>query len=199
MSYVEVFKRKMKQLVSETSLTDISKKTKISPASISRYITDDANPVLDKVDTIEQVMGKPEGWLLSEKENCECDGSTRIGLYYDINNIIQTKRKDPDLYMYFTNSHSINDKSVCLKVNTNSMEPTINQSDIIILSEYSDKQIAQGIYIVQTGQGINIGRIMVADEDRVNIISDNKEYPMINIKQSMVKIRWRVVGLLRNF
>ncbi|AJC86028.1 S24 family peptidase [Campylobacter sp. RM16704] len=73
----------------------------------------------------------------------------------------------------------------------NSMEPTIKEGDMIIFQN-DDSKIEGGIYIVEYQNEILVKRIK---KRPLCLISDNKEYPIINIKEAdKLKIIGRIIG-----
>jgi len=194
-SYVRIFNQNMKRLVEETPPAIISKKTGISLATIFRYVHKGGNPCLSKVDAIEREMKKPAGWAFGF-DRPERNHSLSLPVFDNMDDILNTSRANACEYRTISKCFQINSESICYKVNMNSMEPTIKPSDIVILSKVDPKNhVIQGVYFVTTGNGVIMGRVMAAEGGAISIISDNKEYPIITIKDA--RLVWRIVGIER--
>ncbi|OCX43543.1 hypothetical protein A7X81_00655 [Campylobacter ornithocola] len=73
----------------------------------------------------------------------------------------------------------------------NSMEPTIKEGEMVVFQK-DDSSIEGGIYIVEYQKEILIKRLK---KRPLCLISDNKEYPIIDIKKSKeLKIIGRIIG-----
>lgn len=75
-----------------------------------------------------------------------------------------------------------------------SMEPTLNSDNIIFL-DISKKDFAkEGIYAFTTTHGLFVKRIQRRVDGKLDIISDNKEYPLQIIDRNDLNILGKVIG-----
>ena len=197
MSYLERFNKRMNELIRESAPATISKRTGISLASINRYIAKGGNPCLDKIDAIEKKMGKNIGWAFGFDSSAR-NHSLSLPLYDKIDDVIKGN-VTPESFRTVSTCFDIDENSICYRITMNSMDPTIKPSDIVMLSKVDhDDFISQGIYLVKSGNGIMMGRVMIAEDGHINVLNDNKDYPMLNLSPENATLEWKVVGIERS-
>ncbi|MEA2110674.1 MAG: LexA family transcriptional regulator [Campylobacterota bacterium] len=81
-----------------------------------------------------------------------------------------------------------------INVSGDSMEPTFSYYDIIFLNR-SKKDISRGgIFTINTEHGLFIKRIQKRIDGKIDIISDNKEYPIQTVFPEEIEVVGRIVG-----
>ena len=81
-----------------------------------------------------------------------------------------------------------------INVSGDSMEPTFSYGDIVFINR-NRKDIARGgIFTINTEHGLFIKRIQKRVDGKVDIISDNRDYPMQTIYENEMEVIGRVVG-----
>lgn len=79
-----------------------------------------------------------------------------------------------------------------------SMEPTLNSDNIIFLDSSKKDFSKEGIYAFTTVHGLFVKRIQRRLDGQLDIISDNKEYPMQIVPKDEIQILGKVVGSFGN-
>lgn len=77
-----------------------------------------------------------------------------------------------------------------------SMTPTINDGDWILVDISNQQAVSDGIYLIKMSTGLAIKRIQGSLTDEVSIISDNNKYTPITAKIGNVIVIGRVVYTL---
>jgi len=81
-----------------------------------------------------------------------------------------------------------------INVSGDSMEPTFSYGDIIFINR-SKKDIGRGgIFTINTEHGLFIKRIQRRIDGKIDIISDNKDYPTQTSRLDEIEVVGRVVG-----
>jgi hypothetical protein len=81
-----------------------------------------------------------------------------------------------------------------INVSGDSMEPTFSYGDIIFINR-SKRDIGRGgIFTINTEAGLFVKRIQKRIDGRIDIISDNKDYPMQTAHPREIEVVGRVVG-----
>ncbi|RLA72994.1 MAG: phage repressor protein [Epsilonproteobacteria bacterium] len=85
-----------------------------------------------------------------------------------------------------------------INVNGDSMEPTFNYGDIIFINRSKDDIGRGGVFTINTEGGLFIKRLHRRIDGRIDIISDNKDYPVQTASPEEITIVGRVVGRFGN-
>ncbi len=85
-----------------------------------------------------------------------------------------------------------------INVSGDSMEPTFNYGDIIFINRSKDDIGRGGVFTIHTEAGLFIKRLQKRIDGRIDIISDNRDYPVQTASLEDVKIVGRVVGRFGN-
>lgn len=81
-----------------------------------------------------------------------------------------------------------------INVTGDSMEPTFSYNDIVFVNR-SKKDVGRGgVFTIRTEHGLFIKRIQVRIDGKLDIISDNKDYPTSIAYPNEIEIIGRVVG-----
>lgn len=85
-----------------------------------------------------------------------------------------------------------------LNVIGDSMEPTLNDGDIVFLNRVSINPSKNGVYIVSTPGGLFIKRLQLKTDGMVALVSDNEAYSdeLVNIEN--IEVLGKVVGAMSN-
>lgn len=75
-----------------------------------------------------------------------------------------------------------------------SMEPTLNSDDIIFIDKSQNACSREGIYAFTTTAGLFVKRIQKRVDGNLDIISDNKEYPIQIVNPNEISLLGKVVG-----
>jgi phage repressor protein C with HTH and peptisase S24 domain len=81
-----------------------------------------------------------------------------------------------------------------INVTGESMEPTLNDSDIIFIDTNKQDCTKDGIYALHTQDGLLVKRIQKLSNGNFNIISDNTIYSNYTITKSELTIYGKVIG-----
>ncbi len=81
-----------------------------------------------------------------------------------------------------------------INVTGDSMEPTFSYDDIVFINRSKTDISRGGIFTIRTEYGLFIKRIQVRLDGKLDIISDNKDYPPYSAHKSEVEIIGRVIG-----
>ncbi len=85
-----------------------------------------------------------------------------------------------------------------LNVIGDSMEPTLNDGDIVFLDRSSTNPNRAGVYIVSTPVGLFIKRLQLQSNGMVALVSDNESYSDELVNANDLEILGKVVGALSN-
>jgi hypothetical protein len=81
-----------------------------------------------------------------------------------------------------------------INVSGDSMEPTFSYGDIIFINR-SRRDIGRGgIFTINTEAGLFVKRVQKRIDGRIDIISDNKDYPIQTAHPEEIEVIGRVVG-----
>lgn len=75
-----------------------------------------------------------------------------------------------------------------------SMEPTLNSDNIIFIDKTKDDVARDGIYAFTTSHGLFVKRIQRRVDGKIDVISDNKDYPMQILDKDEVFVVGKVVS-----
>jgi len=81
-----------------------------------------------------------------------------------------------------------------INVSGDSMEPTFSYGDIVFINRSKNDIGRGGIFTINTEHGLFIKRVQRRVDGKVDIISDNKDYPMQTINANDMEVVGRVVG-----
>jgi hypothetical protein len=81
-----------------------------------------------------------------------------------------------------------------INVTGDSMEPLFNYGDIIFINRSKTDIGRGGVFTINTEHGLFIKRIQKRIDGKIDIISDNKDYPTMNVNPNEIEIIGRVVG-----
>lgn len=127
---------------------------------------------------------------LIEKINASCGGGgfddEEVGFSYIFINKKYAKT------LGITNSKNIE----AINVVGDSMIPTIQDNSIIFIDRLKNTYENNGVYVLNTINGLFVKRLLINDAGDVELISDNKSYSNIPMKLDDVEIIGKVIGSL---
>jgi SOS-response transcriptional repressor LexA len=82
-----------------------------------------------------------------------------------------------------------------INVTGDSMEPTLNTGNIIYLDTNKKDISKDGIYAFTNQNGLFVKRIQKRIDGKIDIISDNKEYPIQITSKDEINIMGKIVGV----
>jgi len=85
-----------------------------------------------------------------------------------------------------------------LNVMGDSMEPTLNDGDIVFLDRDSKNPNRNGVYVVATPVGLFIKRLQLKSDGMVALVSDNVAYSDELVNSEDVEVLGKVVGAMSN-
>ena len=86
-----------------------------------------------------------------------------------------------------------------IKVQGDSMEPTLLDGDLVMVNHGRDSIASQGgIYAISIDDEIMIKRVQPVFPDRLLVISDNKRYPTQEIAAENVRVNGKVIWYARD-
>jgi phage repressor protein C with HTH and peptisase S24 domain len=74
------------------------------------------------------------------------------------------------------------------------MEPLFNYGDIIFINRSKCDIGRGGVFTINTEHGLFIKRIQKRIDGKIDIISDNKDYPTMSVYPNEIDVIGRVVG-----
>ena len=81
-----------------------------------------------------------------------------------------------------------------INVTGDSMEPTLNNDDILFIDKTKNDCNRDGIYAFTTTHGLFVKRIQKRVDGNLDIISDNKDYPSQILSAGEIKILGKVIS-----
>lgn len=85
-----------------------------------------------------------------------------------------------------------------LNVIGDSMEPTLNDGDIVFMDKESTNPSKNGVYIVTTPAGLFIKRLQLKSDGTVALVSDNKIYTDEIVNSEDIRVLGKVIGAMSN-
>lgn len=85
-----------------------------------------------------------------------------------------------------------------LNVTGDSMEPTFSYNDIIFINKSKTDLQRGGVFIIKTEAGLFIKRVQKRKDGKIDIISDNRVYPVETLNLNEVEIIGKVVSRFGN-
>lgn len=83
-----------------------------------------------------------------------------------------------------------------VRVAGDSMEPTISEGALILLDRKKAELVNGGIFVLNSLNGVVVKRIAVNPNGMIDLISDNKIYPVQSVPGDELKVIGKVVGVL---
>jgi len=113
---------------------------------------------------------------------------------YDANDAYE-KLDVPDYFISILGGEANIRNIEAINVSGDSMEPTLNTGNIIFLDIQKKDISKDGIYAFTNENGLFVKRIQKRIDGQIDIISDNKEYPIQVTSKNQINIMGKVVGV----
>lgn len=84
-----------------------------------------------------------------------------------------------------------------IKVVGDSMYPTLKDKELILIDKNKNKHNSSSVFLVNTTSGLFVKRLKIND-DKIDLISDNKEYSNLTLCADEVTIIGKVLGILES-
>lgn len=81
-----------------------------------------------------------------------------------------------------------------INVSGDSMEPLFSYGDVVFINRTKNDIGRGGVFTINTESGLFIKRINKRIDGKIDIISDNKEYPIMTVLPEEIDVVGRVVG-----
>lgn len=177
------------------SLTDIAKKLDVSPQAVQQW-TGKVTPKPERIGQLAAILGVTDSYLLfgtgePHSYRSETDGGLVIplldvylsaggGAYETSGAIVKMVEVDPRWAREVLRLGHANTLGIC-PVTGDSMNPTLNQGDLVIVDSAIKSIVTEGVYAVQV-DGMNlIKRFQKMPGNRFLMLSDNPIYKPIEI------------------
>ena len=183
-----------KQALSAKSDYELSKHLGISTSAMSGYRKRQSLPMEQCVKIAERT-GVSLDWLILGKGTPQAQQQPHSAVQdYDDNDAVWVPLYDVyasagggedvwgeeiEQYIPFSrvwlNQKNLHSKSLsCVKVRGDSMEPTLNNGDVILVN--SDRQVGDGVFVVRIGNLLRVKRLQTLLNGSLKISSDNPIY-----------------------
>lgn len=183
-----------KHALSVKSDYELSKQLGISTSAMSGYRKRQSLP-MEQCIKIAEKTGVSLDWLILGKGNQQAQTQSSIAVQdYDDNDAVWVPLYDVyasagggedvwgeevEQYIPFSrlwlNQKKLHSKSLsCVKVRGDSMEPTLNNGDVILVN--SDRQVGDGVFVVRIGNLLRVKRLQTLLNGSLKISSDNPIY-----------------------
>lgn len=100
----------------------------------------------------------------------------------------------PDFFVDIIGGHENLKNMEAINVTGDSMEPTLNNGNIIFIDKTKADTAKDGIYAFVNENGLFVKRIQKRVDGSLDIISDNKEYPMQIANKGDITVLGKVVS-----
>ncbi|WP_152060252.1 S24 family peptidase [Aliarcobacter butzleri] len=91
--------------------------------------------------------------------------------------------------------YSNNNGLEAIKVVGDSMYPTLKDKELILIDKNKNKYNSSSVFLVNTTNGLFVKRLKI-NEDKIDLISDNKDYAILTLCVDEVTILGKVLGVL---
>ena len=188
------------------SMSAIAREMGVSPQAVRAWKEGISSPSMDRLDDLARATGKSSEWVhlgIGDKENSqngiisvpllEVNASAgtgyinfseqvvrRVDFYEDwlLQNVRYTKGANLDL----------------ISASGDSMEPTINSGDILLIDHGINEVLYDSIYVAMVNGELYVKRFQKTPNRTLLMISDNKKYQSFELKpEDEVRIIGRVV------
>ncbi|MEA1914775.1 MAG: S24 family peptidase [Campylobacterota bacterium] len=108
------------------------------------------------------------------------------------------KLEIPPYFVQMLGGENVLKNLEAINVIGDSMEPTLNSDDVIFVDKSIENLNKEGIYAFTTEHGLFVKRIQRRIDGNLDVISDNKEYPMQIVPPHEIQLIGKVVGSFGN-
>jgi len=104
------------------------------------------------------------------------------------------KLEMPDFFVNIIGGHDNLKNIEAINVTGDSMEPTLNNGNIIFIDKTKHDPSKDGIYAFVNENGLFVKRIQKRVDGGLDIISDNKEYPAQVVAKNEIEVLGKVIS-----
>ncbi|MDO4657069.1 S24 family peptidase [Kingella sp. (in: b-proteobacteria)] len=201
-----------KQALSAKSDYELSKQLGVSTSAMSGYRKRQSLPMEQCVKIAERT-GVSLDWLILGKGNPQAQQQLHSAVQdYDDNDAVWVPLYDVyasagggadvwdeeiDQYIPFSrlwlNQQNLHSKSLsCVKVRGDSMEPTLNNGDVILVN--TERQVGDGVFVVRIGNLLRVKRLQTLLNGSLKISSDNPIYEPEILHPKEVDSDFAIIG-----
>lgn len=188
------------------SMSAIAREIGVTPQAVRAYKEGISNPSMEKLDALARATGKSSEWMhlgIGSKEN-EQTGIVSVPLL-EVNasagngyiNFSEQVVRRVDFYEEWLKQNVRYTKGSNLDLisaSGDSMEPTINSGDILLVDHGINEVLYDSIYVAMVNGELYVKRFQKTPSRTLLMISDNKKYQSFELKpEDDVRIIGRVV------
>ena len=188
------------------SMSAIAREIGVTPQAVRAYKEGISNPSMEKLDALARATGKSSEWMhlgIGSKEN-EQPGIVSVPLL-EVNasagngyiNFSEQVVRRVDFYEEWLKQNVRYTKGSNLDLisaSGDSMEPTINSGDILLVDHGINEVLYDSIYVAMVNGELYVKRFQKTPSRTLLMISDNKKYQSFELKpEDDVRIIGRVV------
>ncbi len=164
------------------------------------------NPTSARLLKICNALHVPISYLVKDQDlgpydHFDCDNYVPISQLNESNNCGNTP---PQLFLHVNMMHAFfkdNENLSLYKVACDSMEPTLNHGDTVLIDTAIVTPYPSGVFVIKDSVGCSVKRIeyLVNNKDKIRIISDNSKYKEYECSIDEIQIIGKIVWFSRNF
>jgi len=88
------------------------------------------------------------------------------------------------------------DKIEAIRIIGDSMEDTLSEGSIILIDRNKTELVNGGVFVINTTGGVLVKRISINPSGGIDLISDNKSYPVTTMPAEEIIVIGKVIGAL---
>lgn len=181
---LNIFPERLKVAIGDQSLRAFAEKTGLSKTVLHGYMNNKSYPSLDRLAAIAEASNTPIEWFI----NGELPNERMITIYqYDfkasagIGSLIVSENPVAEfkISLDWLNRQGIRDTKLCVvEVQGDSMEPTLEEGDLMLVALSDDKSsFKDGINVIRINGEMYVKRLQKDFvSEAIEVKSDNKEY-----------------------
>lgn len=180
------------------SQADLASLLETTPQSLVRYEKNKTKPSYELICKLHSLIDGINGdWLISGiGEPFSTNKKINVGF---INNDTDDTLELPPYFIEMLGGND-NIKNIdAINIIGDSMEPTFTHNNILFVDKIkTDIEKEDGIYAFTTNHGLFVKRLQQRVDGKIDIISDNKEYPSQVLDKSDINIIGKIVSFFSN-
>jgi len=168
----------------DISQADFARLLELTPQALSRYEKGKVKPSTDLLSKICLALPDINGhWLLTGKGEMYLDHKA-CSITID------------DFFIKIIGGRENLKNIEAINLTGDSMEPTLRNGDVIFIDKAQITIDNDGIYAFSNENGLFVKRIQKRLDGFLDIISDNKEYPIQKVYENEIEILGKVIALI---
>jgi len=196
---LESFKLRLNKTIGSNSARSFAIKAGISPTALRKYIDGDSTPNLERLIAIADAGNVSIQWLATGEDShikklAVKEASSNYSNELTPDNDQKFLSQLLELHKKRLQSKGFNEsKLIALCAQGDAMEPSIGDSDALIVHTKDTKPIDGNIYAFKIEGQLVVKRIQINLNGSCLLISDNNRYPMMEIKKEEIE-NFEVIG-----